>query len=1234
MRYLNKIVFINSSSIKYAEIELEGNVHFIGTQGAGKSTLLRTILFFYNANKTKLGIGREKKRFDDYYFEYQNSYIVYEVKRETSHYCVLAHKVNGKIAFRFIDSEYRREFFIDDNGRAYENWEKIRINLGEHIHYTKTITNYEEYRKIIYGDNKGLNSKFRKYSIIESKQYQNVPRAIQNVFLNSKLEAKDIKDTIIKSISNEDFAIDISNYHKSHLRDFETQINDLKIWSNKNKKGQITILNQANRVIDNYRKLNYTKREKKNLTIELAKRILYIDIKKPIEESNYATEKNKLSIIKTNIEKLKELHKKREQKIISKIELLRTTLLTASKKRTAYENNNIYDLIEKNSKKNDLESEKEAVSKKIALLTSKFSQINEKYKALILQAKNQQEKFINQKDAEINKLNITFSDEKVKIIESSNQLIKNINDSYKEQIENSNNELKTILEKENIIKRRKSELKYKEFYKDEIGKIKTDITQTKENQSQAKTKILEASNNTKNNKREWELEVKQVEISFKQYIIKEKETVEINLTKIEAIKLKISQSKSSFYGWLNDTIPNWENTIGKVIDENILFKDELSPELINDNSDSFYGVKINLNSIKGNIKSLKEYQNEINSIEEQNEDVRKRVLKLNTDQENELEKLKIKFRNKINNLKKTISENEYVQSQSERKLKKLDVELEEIIKKATSQKEEIKQNIENDLEKQAVLKQKLEVKSIAIQKQKKREINRKEKEKTSEIDAISKVTISKIDAIKKHIASKEIESTNYIEGIKKQQLSELNNKGADTDRLVQLEKTQKETSNLLSFIKANERTVIEYEIDKRNLFDNVPKFKTEKIDFENKQESIVNEHTIEKGTLNTKHKQQETILSHIEKIIADFEKDINEFSRFNKSEIFINIEQNFNNITVINEEKKSKTACLIINDLKDKYYQGITILNELKKSINLFSGNFNEQNIFKFKVKLTEDYEFLDFATELIEFIEEDKISEFEKRVNERFVSIIQLIGRETTDLISKEAEIEKIIRKINNDFIRKNFVDAIKVMEMKTQKSSNTIVKLLIQIKEFNDENSLMLGGHNLFTTSETSSKNQKAVDLLKKLVKELEKSKKTILTLSESFDLQFRIIENDNDSGWVEKLSNVGSEGTDILVKAMINILLLNVFKENASRKFKDFKLHCMLDEIGRLHPNNVKGILRFANERNIFLINGSPTSQNATDYRYTYKLAKQQSKTDAKKYITGIKRLVKVDTQMQGQ
>lgn len=54
-------------------------------------------------------------------------------------------------------------------------------------------------------------------------------------------------------------------------------------------------------------------------------------------------------------------------------------------------------------------------------------------------------------------------------------------------------------------------------------------------------------------------------------------------------------------------------------------------------------------------------------------------------------------------------------------------------------------------------------------------------------------------------------------------------------------------------------------------------------------------------------------------------------------------------------------------------------------------------------------------------------------------------------------------------------------------------------------------------------------------------------------------------------------------------------------------DFRIHCMMDEIGKLHPQNVKGILDFANARNILLINSSPTTYNVSDYRYTYLLSK---------------------------
>lgn len=119
MRYLNKIVFINSAAIRYSEVQLDGNIHLIGTQGVGKSTILRAILFFYNADTQRLGIPVEKKSYQDYYFPYADSSIIYEVAREDGWFTVLSYKTMNRICYRFIASPYRPDLFIDEEGAPY-----------------------------------------------------------------------------------------------------------------------------------------------------------------------------------------------------------------------------------------------------------------------------------------------------------------------------------------------------------------------------------------------------------------------------------------------------------------------------------------------------------------------------------------------------------------------------------------------------------------------------------------------------------------------------------------------------------------------------------------------------------------------------------------------------------------------------------------------------------------------------------------------------------------------------------------------------------------------------------------------------------------------------------------------------------------------------------------------------------------------------------------------------------
>ncbi len=1231
MRYLNKVIFINSASVAYAEIELDGNVHLIGTQGVGKSTLLRAILFFYNANKTRLGIPREKRGYDDYYFPYQNSYIIYEVMKDGVPFSVLCYKVNGKAAFRFFDSGYKQELFIDDHNRALENWEQIRSAFGKSIYYTPIISSYDEFRRIIYGDNKSLKPEYRKYSIIESRQYENIPRTIQNVFLNSNLEAKFIKDTIINSLNEEEFTIDLENYSKNHLRDFDSQLNDISIWFRKNRKGEIPIRKEADGIIDQYRIHNFLNQEKTALFRNLLARMEFVEEQKPLLQIKISDASQTKDTLAKEFERIKDLHQKREQKLISDINYFKKQIADAYKKQQEYERIGIANLISRVAEKNSLQQNKKSLEEEKALLTSKFTDIKSKYESRIKQIENEKQSYSNNKTSEINQLEQEFIRANKELFRSYQNIIKEINSNSEAEKINAIEEIGRIENEKHFLEKQKSELKHQVFFESEI-------TERKEIQEQLLAKIIlgkstisDAKHQIKNIKKEWELDDDKLSSKFENEIDKANGKGKKVEKAIEKIETKIRQSEDSFYGWLNKNAPNWESTIGKVIDDNILFHSHLEPQKSEGEVGSFFGIQINLEVLENKIKSVKEYQQEIADLKKELEQIHKGIRLIGEEKETEQNKLKIAFTKKLKTLNDSIAHNEYQLNQNEEKQKRNSVELEEWITKSKAEKNNRVKGIEKQLEKISYGLSKASDNLSAVQKNISRRISLKETERDKKIESWEGIKNEKISELRTAVLKHQKQSNLRIEDLKNKQLNELEDKGADRRRLEEIEMQVSVIKNSLKFIEQNEKTVIEYQKDKRELFDSLPEWKAEKASLEQQQLQIADTHKIELSKAEKKLRSQIESIKSLVNEFDLFEKDISEFETFKKSDAYLDLEKILEKSSDEEEQDFLKMASVLISEINNKHYTGIKNVQELQRAINGFSGKFNENNVFNFRVQFSNEEDYLNFALNLKEFIEEDKIQEYQKRVNERFGGIINQIGRETTELISKEAEIEKTIKKINDDFLHKNFVEAIKEMEMRTQKSSNPIVSLLLEIKDFNDENSLQLGQVNLFSTSDSSSKNQRAVDLVKQLIKELERAKTTTLTLSESFDLQFRVVENDNDSGWVEKLSNVGSEGTDVLVKAIINILLLNVFKDSASRKIKDFKLHCMMDEIGRLHPNNVRGILKFANERNILLINGSPTSQNATDYKYTYKLAKEQSRNNPKRYLTKVNRLIKMNTKV---
>ena len=1217
---------IESANVRYTEVNLDGNVHFIGTQGVGKSTLLRALLFFYNANQQKLGIPVGKKSFVDFYFPYPNSYIIYEVTRETGAFCILLSKSQGRVSFRFIDGAYTRAHFIDNDGNIFENWDKIRLALGkDKIGSSKKIDRYEDYRNILYGNSQGLGTEFRKYSLLESKQYQNIPRAIQHVFLNYKVESEFIKDTIIKSLNEEDIKIDLSNY-SHHLKDFENQLGDIKKWTEKAKNGEMVVRKQAETVITTYAAIKFNENEKRKLAGELVWQLNEIKTQQPKVAERIEKEEQKRN---TLIDKIKDIETKfqnKKDKITSEINIYNGKLKDAKIKADEYEQLNIEGIIRRVTKKTEWEGEKENLTQQKELLESDFTDIKQKFEAQITLLCNQLAAFENSKQTEINTANQQLFLTKEALTKEYDKLFEDIRKQQQAKLELTKNLVEEKKAAISNLKIQKVKTESTRFYETEIHQLQTEKQDFAERIRLLKSETKQLNDEIETIKKQWELEKEKTETSINNQKEKISEQIARLNTQINNINEKIENSKDSLYGWLNNEYPHWEKTIGKVIDEeNVLFQSGLSPELISTEGTGFYGLKLNLKEVGKSVKTVADYEKEKIALSKKIEELHANITKLEERLNTEADQLRKKQQPKINKCKDIIRKNEYDVELYSQKLSSTTIAIDEQIAKASEEKKNGLLQIQNEIERVSAEKLDADKGVSDVENEVKKQIESRKREKNKRIDSEQNSVDTLISEIKTAILSTQEITKKSTDELSLQKQHELSTKGADTEKIVAYEKRITELKAELSFIEKNRDKVAEYNKDKKELFDKVESFKNQKSTFENQLATEQSKHFQQKQKFDDDISLIREETERIERQLQNINEDLCEYEKFRITDCFRSIPELL--AEPIAESRTEKRGVNLISELNEKHYAGVQKYTDLQAAIHKFNGNFSSQNIFKFKTTLIEQEAYFQFSEDLKEFVEEDKISVFEKRINELFADIIRQVGKETNDLLSKEGEIETVIKDINADFVKRIFTGVIKSIELRVVPSENTIVHLLTEIKKFNDENIHDIGVSNLFSANEQTreSKNKEAIRLLSLLTAEIAKYKHNDISLSDTFELEFKVIENDNDTNWVQSLANVGSNGTDVLVKAMINIMLLNVFKEGATKnKFKDFRLHCMVDEIGTLHIENVRGLLKFANDRNIFILNGSPQSVDALAYRYTYKLAKR---TDAQngKPVTVITRLI---------
>ena len=112
---------------------------------------------FYGEQPNRV-VPKTRKKFDEFYLPFSNSYLIYEYQREDGAVCqvVLTRKSDGGVDYRFVGAPYQSDFYLQHSsegakGMSYSDW-AAAMRARPDVQVSPKISATSEYRSIIQND--------------------------------------------------------------------------------------------------------------------------------------------------------------------------------------------------------------------------------------------------------------------------------------------------------------------------------------------------------------------------------------------------------------------------------------------------------------------------------------------------------------------------------------------------------------------------------------------------------------------------------------------------------------------------------------------------------------------------------------------------------------------------------------------------------------------------------------------------------------------------------------------------------------------------------------------------------------------------------------------------------------------------------------------------------------------------------------------------------------------------
>lgn len=1210
-RILNRIIFINIANTDYSSVEIAGNTCFVGTNNMGKTTLQRAILFFYSANTRGLGISTSQKSFEDYYFQFPNSYIIYEIATEEGLFHVMVYR-NNKLFYRFVESEFVQEHYIVNSEALLPKAVLARFN-EQHVGYSDQVETFERYRNIIYGADP--DKKYKKFALMKGNaNYHNIPLAITSIFLSSEsvIRAEFVKECIANSIGSKHTTIELKTVERQ-LRQFTERYHDIETFFRKENSQRSDLIR------DNFDQIQHLKVRQRALATELGGALKYAESQKENIHRQASEKRTDLTRLELEFRDKEQQHHEKNREVNQDIGALKSKLREADKKVKEYEEKGITDLIREADEKPQLQIELQARENEYATLTAGFSDVEQQFKTLFSALENERKEFEHVLSAQGLQLDKTLQEDKNALRDAYRKEEAEIKERYAretDRVKQTRNQKDLELKDAGY---REKETRRKVYFEQELSMLKEHLQEIARRKLERASSITVKTNTVELLRKEGDHIRERNKITSDQFIEKNKEAIAVAEEKIRVIDEKLSIHQDALFGYLQEHYPGWYDTIGKICHEDIIFNKDLSPKLLKKSVESLYGIQLDLSQVPVQSKTLDEYEQERTAHREQIAALNHAFLEFREVQAREEQTRLGTIGKKTASLKNELSQLEYEAGQDEQKEKQYDLDFHEWKRKGEEIREKelvevytLQKSLQQEID---ALKHTLSESEASLKKEQDK-LQEGANEKLAKLNKAFEKEIARINEQKDQKLSELDDRKNKLQ---KDKSAVLKKKGIDdTSRIKKLKTGIDSIKAALNGLETNSELLNDYRKDKRELFDKLEDFRKEKERLEESIRQSDKDFAQEKQAHAKVRVQLETDASTLEGSLKKFIDGLDHFENHFKTRALY--ERLRHIIEPAPAEYVEAGIIGLCSQLQANDVEFHAQFDKFRNNITEFSGRFRPDNHLNFKVNASlGEGEYERFAAYLQDFYNENKIQISIAEVAKSHGMLIDAIASKMKALNEHKGRISKVIEKMETDFSKASFEGSklIEYIRLKSEDSENKVLRKLQKIAEFREQNPFLYGEANLFNATNKSKGeiDRRSVELLNELQKSIVEEKNEEIRVQDLFELRFRIKEGKNDTGWIEKIDKVGSTGTDMLVKAVIYITLLNVFiKESTEKTARNFSVHCIIDEVGQISAQYLKELINFAEDRNICLINGLPNeSKLETHYNYTYKFRK-----DANGYV----------------